>query len=233
MITAEKNASISAEAFRSVLTSMLFITDEAERPRVMVFTSADPSEGKTTVISNIAIAAAEIQMKVLLIDADIRRPRLHDVFKLDNRHGLVDILTGESNGYHWSDLIQATDIKNVSVIPAGAPSQTAAHLLYSPSWGKLLDQVRPEYDMILIDTPPMLQMTDARVAARSADAVVLIARSNVTTRDVMIAAKERLTEDRIPILGAILNDWNPKQSPNGYYGYNRGRYYQTNHYNKG
>jgi len=86
--------------------------------------------------------------------------------------------------------------------------------------------------MILIDTPPMLQMTDARVAARMADAVILVARSSLTTRDVLLAAKDRLREDRIPILGAILNDWDPKQSPGGYYGYYRSNYYKANHYEK-
>jgi capsular exopolysaccharide synthesis family protein len=233
LITAGQQPTMSAEAFRSTLTSMLFVSDEADRPKVLVFTSANAADGKTTVVSNLAIAAAEIRMKVLVIDADLRRPRMHDVFNVSNDQGLVDILTGEVTENGLSLLIQETGIKNLYILPAGPPTQAAAHLLYSPMWESLLDGLREEYDMIFVDTPPMLQMTDARVAARMADAVVLVARSNVTTRDVIMAAKDRLTEDRIPILGAILNDWNPKHSPGGYYGYYKSHYYHANHYSNG
>jgi succinoglycan biosynthesis transport protein ExoP len=233
LITAGQQPTMSAEAFRSTLTSMLFVSDEADRPKVLVFTSANAADGKTTVVSNLAIAAAEIRMKVLVIDADLRRPRMHDVFNVSNDQGLVDILTGEVTENGLSLLIQETGIKNLYLLPAGPPTQAAAHLLYSPMWESLLDGLREEYDMIFVDTPPMLQMTDARVAARMADAVVLVARSNVTTRDVIMAAKDRLTEDRIPILGAILNDWNPKHSPGGYYGYYKSHYYHANHYSNG
>ncbi len=233
LLLAQQGSSISAEAFRSALTSILFISEEKNRPRVLVFTSANAADGKTTVVSNIAIAAAEIRMKVLLIDADIRRPRLHEVFEVNNNQGLVDLLTDELPEEYLDHVIRSTDVKNLSILPAGSPTHAASHLLYSPAWGALLFRLRKEYDMILIDTPPMLQMTDARVAARSADAVVLIARSNLTTRDAMIAARDRLAEDRIPVLGTILNDWNPKQSPNGYYGYYRNNYYHANHYHEG
>ena len=232
LVTAQKTPSASAEAFRSTLTSMLFISEDANRPRVMVFTSANAADGKTTVVSNIGIAAAEIRMKVLIIDADLRRPRLHDIFKLDNERGLADILTGEVDEAGVASLVKPTEVKNLSVLTAGTSTEAAAHLLYSPFWGALLEKLRLEFDMILVDTPPMLQMTDARVAARMADAVVLVARSNLTTRDVMIAAKDRLIEDRIHILGAILNDWDPKHSPGGYYGYYRSNYYHANHYGK-
>jgi capsular exopolysaccharide synthesis family protein len=232
LVTSEKQSTMSAEAFRSALTSILFLSEDASRPKVLVFTSANPADGKTTVASNIAIAAAEIRMNVLLVDADLRRPRLHDIFKVSNETGLVDILCGEIGERSIETLIKQTSVPNLSVITAGPPTQAAAHLLYSPMWTELLDTLRGQFDMIIVDTPPMLQMTDARVAARAADAVVLVARSNITTRDVLVAARDRLREDRTPILGAILNDWDPRHSPNGYYGYYNGAF-RSNYYTEG
>jgi capsular exopolysaccharide synthesis family protein len=217
--------SMIAEAFRSTLTSVLFMADTGDMPKVVVFTSANAADGKTTVASNLAIAAAEIRMKVLIVDADLRRPRMHSIFDISNERGLIDILRGEANEASLPDLIQRTQISNLFVLPAGAPTHSASHLLYSPAWAEMLNALRKEYDMIFVDTPPMLQMTDARVAARAADAVILVGRSNHTTRDALIAAKERLAEDRIRVLGAVLNDWNPKSSPGGYYGSYRYNYY--------
>ena len=88
-----------------------------------------------------------------------------------------------------------------------------------------MTRAKKEYDMVLLDTPPMLQMTDARVLGRITDAVIMVARAEQTTRDALIAATQRLSEDRIRVLGTILNDWNPKRATNGYYGYYRGSYY--------
>ena len=109
--------------------------------------------------------------------------------------------------------------------PSGPATQAAANLLYSPRLTELLSAAKKEYDMVLLDTPPMLQMTDARVLGRMTDAVILVARAEQTTRDALVAATQRLAADRIRVLGTILNNWNPKRSPNGYYGYYRGSYY--------
>ena len=94
--------------------------------------------------------------------------------------------------------------------------------MYSPNLGALITQVRSEYDMILIDAPPILQMTDARVAGRLADAMVLVARAGKTTRDALIAARDRLAEDGTVVLGTVLNGWDPKKTVGGYYGYGYG-----------
>jgi len=102
-------------------------------------------------------------------------------------------------------------------------------LLYSPNLPELLAKLKREYDMVLIDTPPMLQMTDARVIGRLTDAVILVARAEQTTRDAIVAASQRFSEDRIRVLGTILNGWDPKRSPNGYYGYYTYRNYHYGH----
>jgi succinoglycan biosynthesis transport protein ExoP len=216
LITWLHKPSALAEAFRSSLTSILFVGQNGNQPRTLVFTSASPSDGKTTVVSNIAIANAEIRRKVLVIDADLRRPRMHDVFNLSNERGLTDLLSEEFSENNILGLVQTTDVPGLSVLTGGPPAQAAAHLLYSPNLALMLNKFKKEYDMIIIDTPPMLQLTDARVVGRLADGVVLVARAGQTTRDALLAVKERFEEDRIRILGAVLNDWDPKRSHNAY-----------------
>lgn len=225
MITWQQKPSFVAEAFRSTLTSILFVGENGSRPRILVITSAHPSDGKTTVVSNLAIATAEIRRKVLVIDADLRRPRMHAVFEVPNDQGLSDLLRKDLPEDQEAGLIQRTKIPDLHVLPAGPATHAASHLLYSPKFAQLLARLKNEYDMILIDTPPMLPMTDARVVGRLADAVILVARSGKTTRDAILAAKERLAEDSIRVLGTVLNDWDPKKSPGGYYGQYRYKYY--------
>jgi capsular exopolysaccharide synthesis family protein len=226
LITWERSPSFVAEAFRSVLTSILFIGENGTSPRMLVFTSAASGEGKTTVVSNLGIALAEIGRKVLIIDADLRRPRQHQIFDVPNAAGLSTLLKSqESKPDGWGGLVQATRVPGLWLLPSGPATQAAANLLYSPRLDELLARAKKEYDMVLVDTPPMLQMTDARVVGRMTDAVILVARAEQTTRDALLAATQRLSEDRIRVLGTILNNWNPKRSPNGHYGYYRGSYY--------
>jgi len=226
LITWQRSPSFMAEAFRAVLTSILFVGENGRSPRVLVFTSAAAGDGKTTVVSNLGIALAEIGRKVLIIDADLRRPRQHRIFDLPNEAGLSTLLKSQdANPETWAGLAQATKVPGLSILPSGPATQAAANLLYSPRLNELLTRAKKDYDMVLLDTPPMLQMTDARVLGRMTDAVIMVARAEQTTRDALIAAAKRLSEDRIRVLGTILNDWNPKRSVNGYYGYHKGSYY--------
>jgi polysaccharide biosynthesis transport protein len=219
LVTFEEKPSMVAEAFRSTLTSILFQGENGSRPHVLVFTSAQAAEGKTTIVSNLAIAVAEIGLRVLIIDADLRRPRMHQVFDVSNDTGLSQLLRHELTQVELASLITATRIPNLNVLTAGPAAHAGANLLHSPNMIELLSYCKKRYDMILIDTPPTLQMTDARVLGRVSDAVVLVARANKTTRDALVAVSKRFSEDRIRIIGAILNDWDPKKSSNGYYGY--------------
>lgn len=211
--------SVLAEAFRSALTSILFMSENGSPSRILLFTSASPAEGKTTVISNLALAAAEIRLKVLVIDADLRRPRVHELFNLPNDFGVSDLLQGDLNQESFAKSVQSTRVPNLHAITAGQPTDASAHLLYSPNVRSLLRDFASEYDLVLIDTPPMMQMTDARIIGRQADAVVLVARAGETSRDALAAAKQRFDEDRIPILGSILNNWNPNRAERYYPAY--------------
>jgi capsular exopolysaccharide synthesis family protein len=208
-----------AEAFRTVLTSILFVGENGTRPKVIVLTSTGPGDGKTTVVSNLAIAMAELGRKVLVVDADMRRPRMHDLFGVPNELGLSTLLRERSiDGIDSGDVISPTFVPGLSILPSGPPTTSAANLLYSPHLAELLAKFKTEYDMVLVDTPPVLQMTDARVVARVADGLVFVVRAGQTTRDAAVAACQRFSADRIRVIGTILNDWNPKTSPNGYYG---------------
>jgi capsular exopolysaccharide synthesis family protein len=226
IITWQRSSSGMAEAFRSVLTSILFIGENGSSPKMLVFTSAGSGDGKTTVVSNLGIALAEIGRKVLIVDSDLRRPRQHIIFDVPNDAGLSTLLKSqESKPDAWAGFVHGTKIPGLWLLPSGPETQAAANLLYSPRLTELLSGAKMEYDMVLLDTPPMLQMTDARVLGRMTDAVILVARAEQTTRDALVAATQRLAEDRIRVLGTILNYWNPKRSRNGYYGYYRGSYY--------
>jgi succinoglycan biosynthesis transport protein ExoP len=223
LITWNRKPSLMAEAFRATLTSILFVGENGSRPRVVVLTSANPSDGKTTVTTNLAIAMAEVRGNVLLIDADLRRPRLHELFDIKNERGLTDLLKEQALSDEMIEQsIQPTRIPGLSVLTSGAPTLSAANLLHSPNLSELFATLKKQFDMVLIDTPPMLQMADARLIGRVADAVVLVARAGQTTRDAILGAYQRFSEDRIRVLGTILNDWDPKRSPAGYYGYYNG-----------
>jgi succinoglycan biosynthesis transport protein ExoP len=191
-----------------------------------VVTSPRPGEGKTTVSSNLAIALAEIKHRVLLIDGDLRRPRLHDIFDVANTTGLSDLLCEKESilDLPVEQLVQKTSIPNLFLIPSGPGPDGIFNHLYSPRVVRLLDRLREDFDHVIIDAPPTLEFADARVLARSSDGIILVFRANQTDRRTALAVVEQLMRDRIPILGTILNDWNPKTAGSyGDYSY-RGRY---------
>jgi polysaccharide biosynthesis transport protein len=219
LITWQKKTSALAESFRSALTSILLGAEGGTRPAVLVVTSAAPGEGKSTVTSNLAIALAQLNYRVLLIDADLRTPRQHRVFGLENGRGLSDWLRTPSfdrNGFASTPVLE-TKIPNLWLMPSGSPTSDPHSLLYSDAMAELLHSVRSRFDIALIDTPPMLHLADARVLARHSDAVVLVVRLGATEREAASAALQRFSADRTPVMGVIINDWNPGRNPYGGY----------------
>ncbi|MEQ1885615.1 MAG: polysaccharide biosynthesis tyrosine autokinase [Bryobacteraceae bacterium] len=225
LVTWQSKPSVIAEAFRAVLVSILFANQEKKRPRVLVVTSSGPAEGKSTVVTNLGIAVAEVNQRVLLVDADLRKPRLHSILGVSNDRGLSDLLRSrEPVEIAMEGLIQETGIPGLYLLPSGPSTSAAASLLYSNRMPEILRALRTQFDTVFIDTPPMLQIPDARVVGRMVDRVVIVVRAGKTTRDAAMAARQRFAEDGTPVLGTILNDWNPKWSPSGYYGYDGGYY---------
>lgn len=231
LVTWNRKFSLLAEAFRTTLTSLLFSGHNGDQPRVIVLTSANPSEGKTTVTINLAIALAEINRRVLLIDADMRRPRLQNLFELGQGPGLADLLrqkTEDENGLSIDQVVCPSAIPGLYIMRSGRNSGVVSNLLHSSRLPELIQQLRNEFDTVVIDTPPALHISDARVLGRLADAVLLIVRAGITTRDAAMMVKQRFGEDGTPLLGTILNGWDPKHDVYGYrYRYYNGGGYST------
>jgi capsular exopolysaccharide synthesis family protein len=220
LVTWTRKPSVIAEAFRSSMASILFSSENGDQPRVLVITSPSSQEGKTTVVSNLAIALAEINHRVLLIDADMRLPRLHTVFDLPNTFGLSDVLYERKPIEEYSDeeLVRKTHIPELYVLSAGPARTSLSRLLYSSRMRELIARCRRTFDTILIDSAPVLSVPDARILARVSDAVVLVLRAHRTHQEAALAAVQCFEEDGRRVLGTILNDWNPHQSAYGTYG---------------
>jgi len=217
----DKDTPLWNESFRSTLTSILFSAGLPRGPRnmtgrlrgrVLVVSSIDVMEGKTTVLANLGIAAAERKQRVLLIDADLRRPRLHDLFNVANDRGLTDVLQ-HSHSPEFVDnspleaLVQPTSIPDLWVLPRGPVHPNLAGLLLSSDLSFLLQRFRRDFDLVLIDTPPMMLYSDARALGKLSDGLVMVVRANTKSREELQTAYQKLVQDQIPVLGTILNDW--------------------------
>ena len=203
-----------SESFRATLASILSASHNSGHPHVLVVTSSCPMEGKTTVVSNLGIALAEIGLKVLLIDGDLRRPRLHKVFDLINSWGLSDLLR-EKNAIEdlpLEVLVKRTAVPHLSLLPSGTGTENIFGLLCSGRMARLLSRFRQEFDYVLVDAPPCLEFADARIMARSAEKLLLVVRANETNRKTAQAAVQRLLMDGIPVMGVIFNSWDPAHS---------------------
>ena len=227
LATWKRKPSMVAECARTTLTSILLPIENGEGPQVIVITSPCPGDGKTTVACNLSIAVAEIGRKVLLIEGDLRRPRLNSVFGVGNNWGLSDVLRGDGHleNVSVSHLVRETEVSGLYLLPGGSCGVTPSNLFYSPRMATLLKRLRGEFDMILIDAPPMIHLADARVLGHLSDGVVLVIRAGQTTTESALSACQRFAEDGTRVLGTILNSWDPKST--GVYGYGGYADYQT------
>jgi capsular exopolysaccharide synthesis family protein len=199
-----------ANSFRAIVTSIVFSNELGKTPQVITITSARPGEGKTTVATNIAAVLAHVKRKVLLIDGDLRQPRLHSIFNQVNDYGFADLLTiPGDNSDLLSYVTRQTPLPNVWLATPGPEQSGALHLLYSSGMSALMERAREEFDMILIDAPSMMDVPDARILGRISDGVILVVEAGTTDRNAAKAATTRLQQDGVPVLGTILNHWVP------------------------
>jgi polysaccharide biosynthesis transport protein len=224
LTTAQRNVGILtqpksqfAEAFRSLRTSLL-LSNTGHPPKYIVLTSATPSEGKTTAASNLAAILAQRDTRVLLIDGDLRRPNIHHRFGLNGKIGLTTVLTGATK---LEDTVQRVpEIPNLDILPSGPVPPFPTEMLSSDAMETILKRCGDLYDYIVIDSPPILSVTDGVILARQADAVVLVVRHGKSSKHVVRRARDLLLRSGAAITGIVLNavDLNSPEYY-GYYGY--------------
>jgi capsular exopolysaccharide synthesis family protein len=221
LITQSRPQSQMAESYRALRTSLL-LTSLGTPPKVILVTSALPEEGKTTTSINSAIVLAQRGTRVLLIDADLRRPSIHKTLGMAPGNGLSNVLTG---GATLEQAVMLSSISpSLSILAAGTPPPNPAELLASNNMREVLDKLRSQYDHIVIDTPPTLSVTDAVVLSTNADAVILVIRAGQTTKQALRRARDVLIQVNARICGVLLNAVN-LNSPDYYYYYEyQGKY---------
>jgi succinoglycan biosynthesis transport protein ExoP len=201
-----QDETMMADAYRSAITSILLSRVNGVSPRVILVTSPRPKAGKTTTVANLGISLAEIGRRVLLIDGDLRRPRLGKLFGLQFATGLSDALLAEDDGTITLDsVVRPSTVPGLYVLPGGSEPANISKLLHSAHLDNLVEVARSQYDFVLIDSPPMMGMADARLLSRNADGVILISRAGETSPEQLGEARERLADDGTPVIGTILN----------------------------
>jgi capsular exopolysaccharide synthesis family protein len=229
MVTLHHEPSLMAECFRSIAASLLFTDNHGLGARTVAVTSAFPLEGKSTVVSNLGLALAETRHRVLLIDADMRKPRLHSIYGIDNSNGLSNILQGNEDleALSLDRIIHPTRVAGLYVLPSGPAVRNPANFLYSLRMVELLRKCKAEFEWILFDTPPAIQVVDARVISRLVDGVILVLRAGRTEHELIRSVGKRLSADGTRVVGTILNDWKPEQVYANYYAEHLRHYYES------
>ncbi len=219
LVMASSRSSV-AEAYRVLRTSVLLST-AGSPPKIILVTSAQPGEGKTTTTVNTAISLAQLGSSVLVIDCDLRKPSTHKVFGVDNSEGLSTYL---SRDVGIEDLIQPLPITNLSLLASGPIPPNPAELISSNRMRELLKSLAEKYDHILIDSPPLISVTDPVILSTMADGVILVVHGGRSTREVVRHARQELATANAKIFGVVLNNVDLKRD--GYYDYYYTRYSQ-------
>ncbi len=212
----DDNRSPTAEAYRHLRTSLLF-SSAGKAPKKILITSSQPSEGKTTTAINTAITLAQAGAKVVILDCDLRRPRLHSHFNMENSFGITNYLSGEKD---TSKIIKDfEEVKNLKVITSGPIPPNPAELLSSQQMKNLLVSLSGTFDHIIIDSPPAISFTDAAILSTNVDGVVLVAMAGKSSVHLMRRFKQRLTSMGAKVYGVVLNGIKPNSLDYSYYGY--------------
>ncbi|MGE5328037.1 MAG: CpsD/CapB family tyrosine-protein kinase [Deltaproteobacteria bacterium] len=219
LITQINPKSYVSEAYRALRTNIQFYNFKNQYKTILI-TSSGVREGKSTVISNLAVSMAQSGSKVLLLDGDFRRPAIYKLFNLNNNKGLSNMLVSEHQNYRI--YIQNTKINNLNIITSGPIPPNPSEILGSQAMKDFLEVIKNEYDIILIDSPPIDTMTDAAVLSIIVDGVILLINSGKVRIDAAKRAKESLQRVNANIIGVVMN--NVKVEHENYYYYN---YYST------
>jgi tyrosine-protein kinase Etk/Wzc len=229
LITHLKPRSPISEAYRTLRTNILF--SHADQPkRVLMVTSSGPKEGKSTTVSNLAITFAQMGNRTLLIDADLRRPILHKLFGLDKHVGLTNVLVGRASLPEAVKRLE--DLPNLDILNCGIIPPNPAELLGSENMQDVLNIAKETYNIILVDTPPTIAVTDASILAPIMDGVLLVIRAGNTQRDAARRAFEQLSKVGAPVMGSVLNSIKASNVYGSYYYHYHYHYYDDIEHDK-
>jgi capsular exopolysaccharide synthesis family protein len=212
-----------SEDYRTIRTAILLSHTE-NPPKTIVFTSALPQEGKSVTTANLAVAFAQLQKRVLVLDADMRIPNQHRIFNRKRDIGLSGVLTGNLS---LKDAVQETDIENIWLLPSGQVPPNPAELLNSKKMQEILKKLEEEYDMILIDTPPVLAVIDAVIVASISDVAIMVIEGGKTAKKPFTSAVNELNRAGANLIGVLFN--RVKLDAGGYYSKNYGYYRQRSY----
>ncbi|OJU09712.1 MAG: hypothetical protein BGN88_11990 [Clostridiales bacterium 43-6] len=191
------------EAYRTIRTNFMFAINKKDKCKKIIFTSPVPRDGKSTTCVNLGISLAQIDAKVLLIDCDMRKPRIHKFFNCDNTPGLSNVLGGFNE---LSETIKQTDHHNLFIIPSGIIPPNPAELLSGPRMANIMEELETMFDFILVDTPPCNVVSDALLLTKICDGVILIVKQSVTIHPDLTRCIKSLEFINADILGIILNE---------------------------
>jgi len=208
--------SIPSESFRALRTRVQFSRPDKENLKTILITSPAPQEGKSTIALNLAGSFALANKKTLLIDADLRRPRLHKVFEQHKTPGLVDYLIGNNK---LEEIIYNSKLENLFLITSGTIPPNPAEMLDSLEMINFLSTVRERFDYVIIDSPPIVAVTDAEILARKVDGTILVCSAQITEIEMLTRAAELLRNDSSNLIGTVLNNFNVKAGYGSYYKY--------------
>lgn len=201
LITQQNPLSNIAEQYRIVRTNIQYSSYDKEL-RLLMITSPTPGDGKTTTIANLGVVMAQQGKRVLLIDADLRKPSLNYHFNMNNYKGLTNVFTGN---HTLSDVVVSTNEKNLSLLASGPIPPNPSELLSSMKMFNLLARVKNIYDVVLVDSPPVLDFSDAQVLGNICDGIILVFKSGKTNREEALSVKNSLMNCKAKIIGGILN----------------------------
>lgn len=213
LITFSNPRSPVAEAYRQLRTNIQF--SSLDRPvRTLLVTSTNPEEGKSTTLANLAITMAQAGLKVILVDCDLRRPSIHELFGLRNGEGLTTMVVGD---YGERFPLQESGVENLSILPSGPLPPNPSELLGSNRMTEVINKLKAQADYVLFDSPPIIAVTDAAVLASRVDGVILVIKAGETKRELAQKAKALLEKVNANLLGVVLNNVRYDASLHRYY----------------
>jgi capsular exopolysaccharide synthesis family protein len=228
LISADTRSSL-AEAYRHLRTSILLST-AGHAPKSLLITSSLPSEGKTTTATNTSIILAQTGARVLMIDADMRRPRMHSVFGIENEHGLSTLLASGLSDSDITQAIQQDEKTKVFLLPSGPIPPNPSELIGSEQMASLMKMLENRFTHVVVDSPPIASFTDGVLIASLVDGVILVVHAGKSSRQVVRRSRQLLQEIGAKVFGAVLNNVNLNTKENYYYYQS---YYHRSNYSAG